>query len=139
MARHQRRTQLAELEELAYTLGRYADFLAEHGRSVPAWAWLNAVARGSEGLVASLALAEPAGPDTPGSLQDWYDARTVIAQEVVGTVAVHGCSLAVLQRDVLAGVELELAAMEGCAEPGPDDLVEMVLNHLFSFGHDAVA
>lgn len=116
-----------------FRTGRYADYLVAHRRPVPAWAWLNALAEGSEVLVASLALAEPGPRDAAEELRGWYALRKALAEEVVGTIGAEGCSLAEVQAAVLAGLELELAAASAWSAPDTDEVSAIVLQALQSF------
>lgn len=117
----------------AYQSGRYADYLVGRGAGVPAWAWMNAVARGSEVLVASLALAEGSPRDAPERLRGWYLARKAIAEEAMSTIADEECTLAELQRGVLRGLELELAAVSIWAVPDPEELICLALEALHTY------
>lgn len=120
-------------EASAYESGRYADYLISRGADVPAWAWMNAVARGSEVLVASLALAEGSPRDAPERLRGWYLARKAIAEEAMSTIADEECTLAELQRGVLRGLELELAAVSIWAVPDPEELICLALEALHTY------
>lgn len=109
--------------------GHYADYLVELGLPVPAWAWVNAVARGSGPFVASLAVAggdPPEVGDREDQLRPWYRARTAMALVVGQRLASGGCDLAHLQRGALQGVELELAATSGVVERGPIETTALV-------------
>lgn len=102
--------------------GHYADYLVEVRLPVPAWAWVNAVARGSGPFIASLAMAGGDPPeigDGEDQLRPWYRARTAMARVVGQRLDTLGCDLAHLQRGALQGVELELAATSGVFERGP--------------------
>lgn len=121
----------------AYRAGRYADYLVSCDAEVPSWAWMNATAHGGEVLVASLALAEGGPRGTPPALEAWYRARKAIAEEVVVTLTVQGCTLAQLQAELLLGIELELAAVEGWATVHPEELTCLVLDALHSFRHSS--
>jgi hypothetical protein len=117
----------------AYRAGRYADYLVSCDAEVPPWAWMNAPAHGGEVLVASLALAEGGPRGTAPTLEAWYRARKAIAEEVVVTLTLQGCTLAQLQAELLLGLELELAAATGWATVGPADLTCLVLDALHTF------
>lgn len=117
----------------AFRTGRYADYLVSRRQLVPPWAWVNALAHGSEVLVASLALAEPGPRDAAVELRSWYAARKALAEEVVSTLGVQGCSLDELQQGVLVGLELELAALNTWASPDPEELTCLVLDALHAY------
>lgn len=113
----------------SFASGHYADYLVKAGLPVPAWAWVNAVARGSSLFVASLALL---GGDPPelgereDQLRPWYRARKTMALVVAERVNSLGCDLAHLQRGALQGLELELAATGDLIERGPIETTALV-------------
>lgn len=117
----------------SFWTGRYADFLAERGEVVPAWAWVNAVARGNTLVVASLAIASVAPVEEVGSLRPWYRARRVMALFTMEHVVTLGCSLEDLQTHALQGLELELAATAGVFERGPTETATLVREALNAF------
>ena len=122
-------------EHESFRAGCYADHLVAAKQEVPPWAWLNALAQGSEVLVASLAVAQPGPRGAPPELHRWYVTRKALAAEVMRTLTAEGCSLVELQHDVLRGLELELAAAASwAAPPEPQEVTGMVLEALHAFG-----
>ena len=113
--------------------GQYADHLVDAGLPVPAWAWVNAVARGSAFFVASLAMPGSDPPDLgdrEDALRPWYRARRTMALVVSERLNSLGCDLAHLQRGALQGLELELAATCDVFERGPIETTALVSDAL---------
>lgn len=117
----------------AYRSGRYADYLVSCGAPVPPWAWMNALAHGGDVLVASLALAEGGPRGTAPALEPWYLVRKAIAEEVVVTLTIEGCTLGELQAGLLVGLELELAAVDPWVAVDPEGLTCLVLEELHAY------
>lgn len=117
----------------SFSSGRYADHLVEAGLPVPGWAWVNAVARGSGYVVASLAMVGTDPPDLGDRedvLRPWYRARHTMALVVTERLNSSGCDLAYLQRGALQGLELELAATSHLFERGPIETTALVSDAL---------
>jgi len=116
-----RRPIAAVTDELcAFLEGRYAEWLAEHGRPVPAWAWLNQAAHAPHVHVALAAVMQES------ELLDgaWKAARRTIAQEVIVSVA-DGAELDELRHDVLVPLELDLARVDLVPPLTPRQLVAL--------------
>lgn len=113
--------------------GRYADHLLQRGQAVPAWAWVNALAHGSTLLVASLATATPPAPDLTDAVSSWMRARKAMALAVMELVSREGIRLRELQLQVLVGIELELAAMDGVVNRGPIETACLVVDTLQAY------
>jgi hypothetical protein len=109
-------------EAEAVLAGRYAEHLESGQRPVPAWAWVNLLAHGTEeGLREARArLGEP------GASQRWRDARGYLAGEILGVVEVGGIPLDELQREVLVPFELRLAGRDRSRPLTPSDVVNAV-------------
>lgn len=87
----------------ALLTGRFAERLMETDRVVPAWAWLNLAAHGTE-----RDLRRPRMVAATREQQSWCRARAYVAGEIVMLVDTTTETLAELQHDVLVPLELEL-------------------------------
>lgn len=117
----------------AFESGRYAELLLSSGESIPPWAWLNALAHGDGLRVASLAASDAGASRAAGDVRSWFQVRRLLADELVSMVSGGVCSLALVQRQVLRGIELELAASEGWIERDPLSAAWLVLDALGEF------
>lgn len=89
----------------ALLAGRYVDYLERRGRRVPAWAWTNLLAHGTEE-----ALHRVMKPRWPLWDHDaWRRARSYLAGEVLDAADRAG-SLVTVQAAVLVPLELELVS-----------------------------
>lgn len=122
MWRHREDPRAGELiaETEAFLTGSFADHLIALGQPVPLWAWLNVLAHGSEADLCRVSCSR-----TPGG--DWHRARAFLAGEVLDHLEAGTCSLTDLQRDILIGLELEVAAIRSPLGWGPGQLVVAVL------------
>ena len=92
----------------AFLAGRYADWLSNANRSVPAWAWVNKVAHATIEEIHTLAMSSP--PATaPAATVPWHRVSALLAKEVLVAVGDDKCRLAALQREALVPAELQLA------------------------------
>lgn len=129
MALHRPPTDpLAALE--AYRAGRYAELLLDLGSAVPGWAWVNALAHGNVLDIAAVALASPNPSCVPEESRPWFRARSAMAQAVMRITVRRGSKLRDVQRGVLLGIELELAATAEVFERGPVEVTALVLGAL---------
>ncbi len=120
---------VAECE--AFLSGHLALCLGQQKRLVPAWAWLNALAHGSEDDIAALAAARPEPPGANSwAAPLWHQALAFLAHELMYQVARQGRPLAELQRSTLVPLELELARRSVPTSTKPGELVASVLRAL---------
>lgn len=91
-------------ESASFLIGTYAETLASHGLAVPAWAWTNLLAHGTEEDLRRQAHALERGLL---HMRAWLAARGYLAAELVDRMD-RGASLATLQREVLVPFELRL-------------------------------
>ena len=115
MWRARKHRGLAEPEELvleceAFLSGQYAQCLRDSDRGVPAWAWLNVLAHGSDGQLGGLASANPGHEPAPTPATAWPSAMALLAREILNRVAQGGETLAELQRLALVPLELDFAS-----------------------------
>jgi hypothetical protein len=108
----------------AFITGRYAEHLLARERTVPVWAWTNLLAHGSETDLHEAMLL--GAVRVPIGARLWWSARAYLAGEVLAQV-VPRRPLQDVQRDVLAPLELELAARRGVQLWRPAQLVQAVL------------
>ena len=108
-------------ELCAFLGGRYADWLADHGRAVPTWAWLNQAAHAPHLDLAMAAVLQPSG----GADAPWQVAQRAIALEVMMSVA-DGDELDELRQDVLVPLELDLARADLVPPLTPGQVVALV-------------
>ena len=107
-------------ELCAFLGGRYAVWLAEHGRRVPTWAWLNQAAHAPHFDLAIAAVVEP----LEGAAAAWQVAQHTIALEVMSSVADRE-ELDELRREVLVPLELDLARVDLVPPLTPGQLVAL--------------
>lgn len=108
----------------AFLQGRYVARLEERWERVPAWAWTNLLAHGTEPELRELAAAPTRG--LGAASQSWRAAQRFLAQEVLIAARRLG-SLPAIQWEALVPLELELAAAEESSEwMGPNDWVAAV-------------
>lgn len=88
----------------SFLAGRYDQHLRSVGRTLPSWTRLNQLSHGSATDIRSLASGHSSYEDDP----EWAAAMRFLAAELLARAGV-ATSLAVLQRDVLVSVELEMA------------------------------
>lgn len=89
-------------ESEAFLAGHLADRLAENGSAVPAWAWANVLAHGSEEDLRSVREAKEE--------DQWGEVRSCLAGEVLDLASAYG-PLSEVQRAALVPLELELASI----------------------------
>lgn len=121
------RELVAECE--AFLSGHYAQCLANENHPIPTWAWLNALAHGSEDDITALAVGEPTRLGSQGT-SVWHQALAFLAQELMSKATRRGCSLADLQRSTLVPIELELASRQAQASVDAPKFVSRVLSAL---------
>jgi len=112
----------------AFLSGHSAQWLADANRPVPVWAWVNALAHGSDDDITALAAGEPPSAHDPSAV--WEQALAFLAQELTSQATRRGCSLADLQRSTLVPLELELAGRQASGAGAPAQLVASVLSAL---------
>ncbi len=91
----------------AFLVGHLAEQFEGRAASVPAWAWMNLLAHGSEHDLRSERAVVRARQLTSGD--EWCAARSYLAVEVLNLAAEFG-PLADLQRSVLVPLEQRLAS-----------------------------
>ena len=106
----------------AFLAGAYADHLVDQVQVVPAWAWLNLLAHGTEDQVREAA--------TTFGARGWPGARRCLAGELIDIVDSGLAPLDLLQRACLVPLELELAARPSAMRWSPAQLVAAVLDVL---------
>jgi hypothetical protein len=99
-------TELAQECE-AFLGGRFAEEVGASGSRIPAWAWTNLLAHGTEDELRAADAAVPTGAIAADPT--WHSARSYLASRVLDAAARYG-PLEQLQRAVLLPIELELAA-----------------------------
>jgi len=109
--------------------GHSAQWMADANRPVPVWAWVNALAHGSDDDITALASGDPpSAHDQSASV--WQQALAFLAQELTSQATRPGCSLADIQRSTLVPLELELAGRQASGAGEPAQLVARVLSAL---------
>lgn len=106
-------------ESEAFLNGTLAEHLVDHVQVVPAWAWMNLLAHGTETYVRAAAITFVA--------RGWPGARRFLAGELVDLLESGHGPLETLQRTALVPLELELASLPAAARWSPAQLVEVVL------------
>ena len=101
-----RRRQKADERRLvkecaAFLDGKFAESAVPAGELVPVWAWINLLAHGTEEQLRREILM-PAGVD------DWHRARALLAARLLTGADAGDTSLAMIQRNVLVPLELEV-------------------------------
>jgi hypothetical protein len=115
----------------AYLTGRYVEALEEHSEAVPAWAWTNLLAHGTEEDLLAEAIADRTG--TVASRR-WRAARAYLAVELIEATD-RGASLSGLQKDVLVPLELMLASRAEAGRWDHRHWVDVVLKELAQHRH----
>lgn len=115
----------------AFLLGRYAARVEQRSADVPAWAWTNLLAHGSEDDLRRAAVDARRGP---AESRGWRAARAFLAAEILRTIGPGG-SLVELQRQVLAPLELELAGRPDIGWWSPQRWVVAVRSRLAAYRH----
>jgi hypothetical protein len=112
----------------AFLTGRYADHLQALRKVVPDWAWLNALAHGTDADLRALAAEEARWPSPRSrTAREWQHAIAFLAAHLAGLVATGEHTLAELQIATLAPIELDLAALDGWVPATPAQVVSTVL------------
>lgn len=107
----------------AFLVGHVAERIEGRAASVPAWAWMNLLAHGSEhDLCSERAIVRPRQLTSD---DEWRAARSYLAVEVLNLAAEFG-PLAELQRRVLVPLEQRLASRPEVAGWRPRQWVESV-------------
>jgi dTDP-4-dehydrorhamnose reductase len=116
------------VECAAFLTGTLAEQLEAQGQSVPAWAWTNLLAHGSETLI----LESISRPFRYRLLaRNWWMARADLA-EMVLDITHWSSSLLELQESVLIPLELDLASRPEISVWSPrqwQDAVTIALRH----------
>lgn len=92
----------------AFLAGAYADWLLTRKRSVPAWAWVNKIAHATPDELRLLA-TRPPPEGASADIVLWHQVTSLLAKEVLITVADDDAQLAWLQHNTLLPLELHLA------------------------------
>lgn len=103
----------------AFLAGHYADHLVREVQIVPAWAWMNLIAHGTEDQIREAA--------TTFVARGWPGASRFLAGELIDLVESGLEPLDELQRSYLVPLELELASLPWTARWSPAQLVAAVL------------
>lgn len=98
------------LECAMFLAGEYCSYLESEGRPVPAWAWVNTLAHGSETDLHQLVT----GPRRDGSPSGMVSR---IATHVLGLLEDEDVSLSDLQRRTLIPLEMALGEAPGLGVP----------------------
>jgi hypothetical protein len=110
----------------AFLTGRYVELLAQRGVPIPAWAWTNLLAHGTEEQLRSC----PASIDSGASgSQPWCLARRYLAGEVLDLAHRNG-PLGKVQAKALVPLEARLVSSATASRSGPGDWVTDVLTAL---------
>lgn len=97
----------------ALIAGDYADLLRARGRWAPPWAWVNALAHGTEEQLQTIATG--AADDRPGEApgtREWRVALAFLADDVLRHVRSTGTTLRQVQLSKLIPLELQLMRHE---------------------------
>lgn len=114
----------------AFLAGLYVDYLVDAGAGVPAWAWTNLLAHGTD---EQLCAAAEVGPVGAGGLEPWCAAQSYLAGEVLELAHRNG-PLGKVQARALVPLELELVADPRVNRWGPGEWVAAVLASLVPLG-----
>jgi hypothetical protein len=102
-------TAAAALNEFeAFLAGRYIDYLVQHSRAIPTWAWVNAVAHATHDELVAIATGTTYFEALPSAAR-WQQAVRAIARHLVAETGDDDERLRELQSQVLVPVELTLA------------------------------
>ena len=116
-------------EAATFLSGRMSECIADQGRAVPDWVWLNALAHGDRDRISGLSVREDAGSLSRDD--SWVRALGFLAAEVIAASGPSPVGLEELQRSVLVPLELDLLAQGDERLPlGPVQLVRLVLDAL---------
>src|SRR4051794_19485182 len=89
-----------------FLAGRYADHLQAVGRPVPPWAWLNALAHGSDSDLRALAAEEPRWrTPAPRAAREWQQSLAFLATHLVDLMEARQQTLQFIQQQVLIPIE----------------------------------
>ena len=86
----------------AWLAGTWAEFLADHGDPVPAWAWVNKLAHAPERVVRSMTRLPAVNSD------EWSRLRGCVAESLLKEAVEKGATVTELQRSVLVPIEFAL-------------------------------
>jgi hypothetical protein len=101
----------------AFLSGHLAEYLFDHHKAIPAWAWVNLLAHGTyEDLLGELASTQS---------REWTRSRAYLAAEVVA-IATNPTSLHNLQETVLRPLELSFASSSDVRQWSPSQLARHV-------------
>ncbi len=118
--RWSRRRSRAEAELVkdgeAFVAGGLAERIESRAGTVPAWAWTNLLAHGTEDALRSE--SSRASPPWGDPAREWREARSYLAVDVLHRAEVNG-SLAEVQRVILVPLELKLASSPEAANWKP--------------------
>ncbi|HEY7812292.1 MAG TPA: hypothetical protein VIC62_03595, partial [Nakamurella sp.] len=110
-----------------FLAGEYAGYLESEGRPVPAWAWLNRLAHGTEGDLRTLA-GGPKRDGSPGGM------ISRIAGHVLELLESGDVSLPDLQRRTLIPLEMALGETPGPGVPLNSAELGRAIMHALSIG-----
>lgn len=100
----------------AFLQGRYADYLAERGRAVPAWAAINRLAHTDHrGLVALVAGSGVEPRHALGRRHAWAEEERFVAASLLARSGATPAGLHRMQREALVPVELSLVGRSAVA------------------------
>lgn len=114
-------------EAEAVVRGTYAQHLESLGRTVPSWAWINALAHGSEGELSALAGAGDLSGRRGSGGAEWGGAVSFLAADLSTLASLGNRGVTALQREVLVPLELDLARDVRRRRLGPADVVSVAL------------
>lgn len=120
---HHTRCGTIALECEAFLDGTLADYWDDKGMRVPAWAWLNLLAHGSEQQIRA-GIANPSRCRR-GASRSWHLARAYVAYEVLHLMD-DAYTLADMQRCVLIPLESQMAALPDDVRWSPRQWVDMM-------------
>ncbi len=115
------------LECAMFLAGEYAGYLESEGRPVPAWAWVNRLAHGTEGDLRTLA-GGPKRDGSPGGM------ISRIASHVLDLLESDDVSLPDLQRRALIPLEMALGETPGSGVPLSSAELGRAIMHALSIG-----
>jgi len=106
----------------AFVSGRWVEYLEARGELVPSWAWLNRVVHADPEELRALRV-----PPRRHQLEDWSQARTFLAVELLDLADERPEAAADLQRDVLVPFELALFDDADARRLTPGQLLARIL------------
>lgn len=113
---------VALIEECeAFFAGTFVELCEERATPVPAWAWMNLLAHGTEDQLSTGTTQHP-------SAGRWRHARAFLAGELLDLTDAGRLCLPEFQRDVLVRLELDVMSRPAADRWQPGQLVSVLLD-----------